>query len=79
MSDFNPAPDSTEPLWSVGAITAVVTAALALLVSFGVPLSDGQQAAILGFLAAAAPLAVAALARQKVYAPATVSRLLNRR
>jgi hypothetical protein len=79
MSDLNPAPDSTEPLWSVGAITAVVTAGLALLVSFGVPLSDDQQSAILGFLAAFAPLAVAALGRSKVYAPATVSRLLNQR
>jgi nitrate/nitrite transporter NarK len=71
-----PTSEASEPLFTVGSITAGVTAVIAVLVAFGLPISDGQQSAILGVVAVAAPLAVAALARRRVYAPATVSRLL---
>ncbi|MGI5247751.1 hypothetical protein [Dactylosporangium sp. CA-139066] len=61
-----------EPLLAVGSITTVVTAGIALLVAYGLHISDGQQAAILGFIAAAAPLVVAFWGRLKVWSPATV-------
>lgn len=77
MSTDAPDPSSREPLISVGTITAVVTAILALLVAFGLNLSDDQQAAVLGFIAVAAPVAVALAARGKVYAPATVAQMLR--
>lgn len=68
-----------EPLLNVGVLTATATAVLALLVSFGLPISDTQQTAILGVVAVAAPILVAALGRARVYAPATVRRLLTLR
>ncbi|MCX4470437.1 hypothetical protein OOK41_08975 [Micromonospora sp. NBC_01655] len=73
-----PSPDSaaTEPLVTVGVLTAAVTAVLALLVAFGLPLSDAQQTAILGLVAVLAPLVVAAIARGRVYSPATVRAML---
>ena len=55
-----------EPAVSVGSITAAVAAVLVLLVSFGVPLSDDQQKAILGVVAVVAPLLGAVLIRGKV-------------
>ncbi|MFG1898705.1 hypothetical protein ACGFIP_32325 [Micromonospora zamorensis] len=74
-----PASPATEPLFTVGALTAAVTTVLALLVAFGLPISDDQQAAILGVVAVAGPLVVAALARGRVYSPATVARLTRQR
>lgn len=61
-----------EPLITVGAVTTVVTTGIALLVAYGLHISDGQQSAILGFLAAAVPLVVAVWGRLKVWSPATV-------
>ena len=66
-----------EPLLTVGSITAVVTAAIALLVSFGLPISDGQQTAMLRILAVVVPLVVAFIARRKVFSPTTVKKLLG--
>lgn len=56
----------TEPAVTIGSITAGVTAALALLVSFGLSISADQQTAILGVVAVLAPLLVGALIRPKV-------------
>ncbi|RCK68254.1 hypothetical protein DT076_16525 [Desertihabitans brevis] len=61
-----------EPLFTVGGITAAVAAVLALLVAFGVPLTDDQQKAILGVVAALGPLAVALITRRYTAAWATV-------
>lgn len=55
-----------EPLINVASVTAIGTALLGLVVAFAVPLSDGQQAAVLGVVGALAPLVVAAVARPKV-------------
>ncbi|WP_405111910.1 hypothetical protein OG559_02515 [Micromonospora sp. NBC_01405] len=76
-----PSPDSapSEPLFTVGAITAAVTAVIGLLVAFGLPVSDAQQTAILGLAAVAAPLVVAAVARGRVWSPATVARVAGPR
>lgn len=72
-----PRPGSTEPLWSLGGVTAAVTALLAAVTAFGVPLTETQQTAILGLAAVVAPLAVALIGRSRVYAPATVERLVR--
>lgn len=66
----------TEPLLTVGTAVAVTTAFIALFVSFGVHVSEDRQAAILGVLAVAVPLITAAWGRMKVFAPATVARLV---
>ncbi|MEU8220920.1 hypothetical protein AB0C47_34830 [Micromonospora taraxaci] len=79
IQSVNPDSDSTEPLVTVGAITAAVTAVLGLLVAFGLPISDDQQARILGVIAVAAPFVVTFWGRRQVYAPATVTRLLRGR
>ena len=55
-----------EPLVTVGGVTAAVAALLSVLVAFGVPLSDGQQTALLGLVGVLAPIAVALVARSKV-------------
>jgi len=55
-----------EPLVSVAGITAAVAAVLAVLVAFGLDLSEAQTAAILGAVAVLAPLVVALAVRGKV-------------
>ncbi|MGX4657115.1 hypothetical protein ACWCHM_26200 [Micromonospora sp. SCSIO 07396] len=75
-----PSPESaTEPLVTVGVVTAAVTAVLALLTAFGLPVSDEQQTAILGVVAVVAPLVVMAVGRSRVWSPATVARLMQSR
>jgi hypothetical protein len=61
---------------TVGMVTAVAAAVVAALVAFGFRLSVAQQAAVLGIVGVAAPIVVAVLGRRKVYAPASVARLL---
>lgn len=68
-----------EPLTSRALVVAVVGAVLALLVAFGVPISDDQRQAVLGVVLVVAPLVLAWWARNHVYSPATVSRLLAAR
>lgn len=74
MTQPTPTPP-TEPLLSVGSITAVISALLALVTAFGLDLSPEQQTAILGVAAVLAPLAVALVGRSKVFSPATVARI----
>jgi lysylphosphatidylglycerol synthetase-like protein (DUF2156 family) len=73
---MEPNPDSTEPLITASVLTAAATAAVALLVAFGLHLTPEQSAAIVGVVSVLAPLVVALIARRKVYSPATVARLL---
>ena len=75
---YQPDENSEQPLLTVGTITAAGTALLALVASFGLDLSDDQQAAVLAVLAVVAPFIVTLWGRRKVYAPATVARLLRR-
>ncbi|MFI2663750.1 hypothetical protein [Micromonospora carbonacea] len=86
MSEPTPTPlpaseasEASEPLFTVGTITAAATAVIAVLIAFGLPLSAEQQTALLGLVAVLAPLAVAMIGRGRVYSPATVARLLGRR
>lgn len=62
----SPSVASREPLVTVGGIVALVSAVVALVVAFGVDLSEGQIEAILGLVAVLAPIIVALLARGKV-------------
>lgn len=55
-----------EPLITAAGITAAVTAAVGLLVAFGVHISDGQTTAILGVIAVLAPIVTALASRGKV-------------
>src|SRR5690606_36934868 len=68
---------ATEPATIVGTITAAATAIIALLVAFGLDLSDEQQQAILGVVAVAAPVIAAVVIRGKVYAPKTAQEVVN--
>ena len=47
-----------EPVLTVAGVTAAVSAVIALLVAFGVDLTEAQTNAILGVVAVAAPLVV---------------------
>ena len=55
-----------EPLVTLASITAGVTALLALLVAFGIPITQEQQVAILGVVAVVAPFVVAIAGRAQV-------------
>lgn len=61
-----------EPLVTLASITAGVTALLALLVAFGIPITQEQQVAILGVVAVAAPFVVAVAGRGRVTPNANV-------
>lgn len=73
---LNPQP-AQEPLLTVGTITAAASAVMVLLVTFGLHLSAAQNVAVLGVVAVLAPLAVAAVARHRVFSPATVAALVK--
>lgn len=66
-----------EPLLTVGTITMLATAVVALVVSFGVHLDDDTQAAILGVVAVVAPIVVAWVGRSRVYSPASVRAVIR--
>lgn len=53
-----------EPAFTAATVSALVTAVIALAVAFGVPITDGQRAAILTLVALAAPFLVAWYARR---------------
>jgi len=55
-----------EPAITVGTISAAVAAVLALLVAFGIPVTDDQQTAILGVVAALGPIVTGLIVRRKV-------------
>ena len=81
MSTMNlaaPDPDTApaEPLLTVGVIAAAAVALLALLVAFGVPVTNGQQAAVLGVLAVLAPPVTVLVGRGRVWSPRSVTRLM---
>ena len=66
-----------EPLISISSIVAAATAVIALLVAFGVPLTEDQKVAILGLVGVLAPVIVALVARPKVTPNAAVVEGLN--
>ncbi len=63
---------------TVGGVTAAVAAVIALLVAFGVDLTQDQQVAILGVVGVLAPIAVGLVTRGQVFSKDTVSKLTGR-
>lgn len=57
---------SNEPAVTIGSVTALVAAAITLLVAFGVDISTDQKAAIMGVVTIAAPIVAGLLIRRKV-------------
>lgn len=55
-----------EPAITIGTISAAVAAVLALLVAFGIPVTEEQQTAILGVVAALGPIVTGLIVRRKV-------------
>lgn len=73
-----PGPDAPgEPLISVGTVTTLASAVLALLVLFGVHLSDDTKATILTLIGILAPIVVTVVGRSKVFSPKTVRSLVT--
>ena len=65
----------TEPSVIIGSVTAFVTAAIGLLVAFGLDIDQQQQTAILGMTAVLAPVLASIAIRFRVFSPSTVERL----
>ncbi len=61
-----------EPVLSAATVVTAVTAILAMLVSFGLPVDNDQQSAILGAIAVVVPIILGLIARSKAWAPRTV-------
>jgi len=57
---------SNSPVWSAATVSAIVAALITLLVAFGVPLTEQQSTAIMGFVAVVSPIAVAFVTSPKV-------------
>lgn len=55
-----------EPVLTAATIAALVTAVVALLKAFGVPLTNDQAVAITGVVGVVAPLVAAFVARRRV-------------
>lgn len=72
-----PANAPSEPLLTAGTIVTVFSAVLAAVVSFGLDVSDDQQAKLLGVLLVLAPLLVAAVGRLRAWSPASVRKLVE--
>ena len=66
----------TEPALAVGVIGTIGAAVLTLVVAFGLPLTEAQTLSILGLLAVIEPVILAVFVRGKVFAPATVNRMV---
>lgn len=57
---------AAEPAISIGGISALVSAVLALIVVLGVQLPEGFEAALVGVIAAAGPIVAGIVARRYV-------------
>ena len=66
-----------EPLVTIGAIGSLIGAVIVLLQTFGVPITDAQSQAINNLVVIAAPILVALIGRQFVFAPATVDKIVT--
>lgn len=68
----------SEPLRGRALYTSLAGAIVGAAVSFGLPLTDAQQGAVVVLLALAAPQVVAWWARRHVNSPATMRKILGR-
>lgn len=72
LPDVPPPGAPKEPLLNVGVVITLCTAILGALASWGMKISDDQQAAILAIVGILAPIVVAVIGRTKVWSPASV-------
>lgn len=56
----------TNPVWNAAVVSSIVSAAITLLVAFGVPVTEAQSAAILGFVGVVTPVLMAWWASSRV-------------
>lgn len=56
-----------EPVITIGGVSAVVSAVIALIVVLGVQIPEGLEAAIIGLVAAAGPIVAGLISRSKVW------------
>lgn len=63
-----------EPAITTAVIASIAGALLALLLSFGLPLTDDQIQAIQGLVIVVSPLVVGIVTRHIVYSPDTVAK-----
>lgn len=66
----------SEAAITVGTVTAAVTAVIALLVAYGVDMTQDQQTAIMGLVAVLAPFFVGILTRPHVFSQETVENMV---
>ena len=67
----------TEPIYFLGLIQAAIASILALVLTFGVTVTVAQGVAIQAAVMAVLVLIMSLVAREKVYAPATVTKLID--
>ncbi len=77
MTPVPTGPIQSEPLLTVGTITAIVAAGLIFMKTLGMDISDSQQEAIRNLVAVLAPLVLAGIARQLVFSPASAQKVAN--
>lgn len=68
---------NTEPAITIGSISAAVAAIIAVAVAFGIPISEDQQIALLGVVAAVGPIVTAIITRRFVVPTGAVAEELD--
>lgn len=68
---------NTEPAITIGGVSAGIAAIIALLVAFGIPITEDQQIAILGVVAAVGPIVTAIITRRFVVPTGAVAEELD--
>lgn len=67
----------SEPALTYGTIVAAIAAAFTVAKTFGLPLTEDQENAILQFLTILGPIITAVIIRQKVYSPDTTQKIAD--
>jgi hypothetical protein len=68
-----------EPVWTIAGITSVAVALLSLIAAFGIPITEEQEVAVIGFVGTVAPLVLAYFARKRVTPVEKLGRRRGRR
>ena len=68
---------NTEPALQWGGVVAAIAAALVVAKEFGLPLTEGQEEAVLQFLTILGPIITAVIIRQSVFSPASTVKIAN--
>lgn len=69
---------SGEPILTTASLTAIIIAVIALLVAFGIPLTDDQQKAIIALVGVIAPFVVWAIARRSTTPSKNVAAVVDK-